>query len=426
MPVKSGASFVGALSTRSSDNPADGHFFWLYKALHEYQARRGLRVPTVIGPDKTNSSFIVPFFKGDLRRLEFKVNPIIALIYGMNRLSQALDERAKHSVHQYFSYDGGLSDYWVVYSLALRKADTDFVFNFHWADQWLALTESKKISGVILTKLLQTTIQNAPRNLRFSAETKVFAKKLESSLFKELEIFPIFSAVSQRQLRAWEDREIHVLFLPQRASELDFVARASRSFESENIRVTVAVKRETWDRWGDESSKSSIKSPVILPIDGSDYEELLASTRVVVLPYNKPYFHWGSSGKFNEAIAYGCFPLVPRETAISSQSSGDPEDHEFSYPDQRSLLKVAKQILRRTQPIQLKPVTLEDFVEWMNRNPTPRYASSRVKAWAAHSALLFAASLYREGGLSTALRKLKKSAFARLEGYSRKSTARKS
>jgi len=84
-----------------------------------------------------------------------------------------------------------------------------------------------------------------------------------------------------------------------------------------------------------------------------------------VLPYLKEYFKWGSSGKFNEAIALGAFPMVPDETAIATQSNLNPHIHQFS-PE--ALEDTKEKIISRLAagfPNDLNAIRYQDFAEWM-------------------------------------------------------------
>lgn len=396
MPVRPNQPFVGALSTRASSDPSKGHYYWFYRTVHDFQINQGESNPTVIGPIHAVADFILPFFNKDLHRLEFRLNPFVPFLYRFKDLERKLAKRLEITKATYFVYDGGLSDYWIVYGLALKFPQIIFVYNFHWADQWLALIESRRVSAVVVTRVLRSSLSHAPQNLRLSAETQVFASKLETLLRTNFEVFPIFSGVSNRAPTAWRDRPTEVLFLPQRYTELDFVARASQALKVAGLSAMVALRRDTWARWGNQASKDLLGDPTFLPLDEEAYGDLLFSSRVVVLPYNKPYFQWGSSGKFNEAIRNGCFPLVPAGTAISSQSSGPPREHEFVYGDEKSLVIRVQKVLNRDTPSHLSAVSVSDFISWMHCVPTSRSSSPLFTQRIIHLALLLTASLYRE------------------------------
>jgi len=392
-------AFVGALSARASDDPSHGHYFWTYKAIHEEQARKGLGIPTVIGPKGTNAQFIEPFLSRKNSRKEFRVSPSLPFSYELGRLSKLVRLRRLEGISHYFSYDGGLSDFLITYWLALRNPGVHFTFNFHWADQWMSLLSSKRLSAALTRALLAQSLHNAPSNLRCSAETRPFAEELSSALGCEFSVFPIFSTNIPQKARPWERRSIDVLFLPQRRTEMDFVARASRALASSGISVLTALKPDTWTRWTGRHNSGGLGAPRFLPLESKEYEELLLSSRIVVLPYDKPYFRWGSSGKFNEAIAHGCFPLVPQGTAISSQSSGKSSLHEFAYPDEHSLVRLVTQVLSAQSPDDLVPVFLKDFLKWFGSfeiSETPKPSALQIMP---PGILFVAACFYREQGM---------------------------
>lgn len=400
------SDFVGAFSNRASDDPADGHYFWTYSAIHENQSMRGLNVPTVIGPQKSSVNFIEPFLKRTLYRNEFRVNPFLPFSYKLLRLSQLVARRREEGIQRYFHYDGGLSDYLIISLLALRNPRVHFTFNFHWADQWMLFAKSKKISAILTRGLMRRTIRDAPDNLRFSAETRPFAEELRLVFGHEFSVFPIFSSNNPQRVRAWNRRNIDVLFLPQRRSEMDFVARASRALGEKGVAVLTALRRDTWTRWTNRPNHDARDSPLFLPLGAKEYEELLMSTRVVVLPYDKPYFRWGSSGKFNEAIAHGCFPVVPEGTAIATQSSGEPDRHVFTYPDEESLVGLVSRVLASKPAEALTPVLVTDFLEWMSIPNIPETRKLSLSNALAHVFLLFAASFYRDRRLIERFRSL--------------------
>ena len=181
---------------------------------------------------------------------------------------------------------------------------------------------------------------------------------------------------------------------------MDFVARASRALASSGVSVLTALKPDTWTRWTSRQNSVGLGAPRFLPLESKEYEELLLSSRVVVLPYDKPYFRWGSSGKFNEAIAHGCFPVVPLGTAISSQSSGKSSLHEFAYPEEHSLVRLVTQMLSTPPPDDLVPVFLKDFLKWfasieISETPKPPLLQI-VPSWI----LFLAACFYREQGVA--------------------------
>lgn len=392
-------AFVGALSARASDDPSHGHYFWTYKSIHEEQARKGLGVPTVIGPKGTNAQFIEPFLSSEISRNEFRVSPSLPFSYELGRLSKLVSLRRLEGISHYFSYDGGLSDFLITYWLALRNPRVHFTFNFHWAEQWMSMLSSRRLSATLTRALLAQSLHNAPSNLRYSAETRPFAEELSSALGCEFSVFPIFSTIIPQKVRPWKRRSIDVLFLPQRRTEMDFVARASRALASSGVRVLTALKPDTWARWTGRQNSGGLGAPRFLPLESKEYEELLLSSRVVVLPYDKPYFRWGSSGKFNEAIAHGCFPVVPQGTAISSQSSGKSSLHEFAYPEEHSLVRLVTQVLSTPPPEDLVPVLLNDFLKWfasIEISETPKPSPLQiVPSWI----LFLAACFYREQGV---------------------------
>jgi len=395
--------FVGAVSSRVSENQAAGHYYWWYAKLDSTQRSSGLPVPATIGPLDSTVNFVQPLISPKATKFEFSLSARALAQYRLRRLLPLLRERKSAGVNHNFFYDGGLTEFWVCFFAAGRIPGVNFIFNFHWADRWMAVLRSPKLSARLLRSSLRWCAHRRPKNLTLSAETDALAGELTERLGVTFRTFPIFSTLKPARVKKWENRELDLLILPQRPSELDFVSLLIDELSALNIRSATYLKLDTFDRWPASPVKKESLNPRFLPLSEKEYSDLLNSARLTLLPYDKPYFEWGSSGKFNEAIALGSFPLVPEGTAISSQSSGDPVFHEI---DMTNVEEVAKKIVTLSNlphlP-KLKPVFIEDFLAWA-KAPSLSPAGPKI-GWIICLLLLFFSGIfYRQDARLASLR----------------------
>ena len=384
---------VCSFSNRATSNPADGHYYWMYKTLFDYQSQRGESAGFTIGPTGQHGSHLRPTLRARFAGLEFQVTPMSLITYPWRSIVASTKNAIENGATHIQFYDGGLMELFVARRVAARFPSLTVIFNFHWAEHWFdILTGRGKVRENLSAKVAKLCVLS-PANLVFSAETSVFADFLHSRIGIKVETYPIASNLDPVPPKEWWLRETDILFLPQRSSEIRDVHALANALDGLGLNIkTVAKNREILS--------TQLLTPagdvVIGTMSSEKYSRTLRDARVVVLPYDKPYFRWGSSGKFNEAIACGAFPFVPEWTAIASQSSGLEEDH---WLDFHNIQAAAQKILSRVRagmPENLRALQIEDFFEWASSVHSSISVSGRQPRSGSHTVIAFLlACLYR-------------------------------
>lgn len=274
----------------------------------------------------------------------------------------------------------------VAAKLARHHSPVEVIYNFHWAEDWVGLLSSRKNIARRLARAIRSLIKALPPNLTLSAETKTLARFLTEDLGVTIGVYPIASTISPEKPKEWAARDVDVLFLPQRASEMPNVVKLAGVLSNSGLTPRIVAKNVSVGRLGKNLLEGSL---LVGPLTEDRYVDVLTNSRVVVLPYDKAYFQWGSSGKFNEAIACGAFPFAPHWTAIPSQSSGQPDDHRLTFEDLHEAARQIKQRLERGFPPDLKAIFLDDFFEWLpaptavpgEKNAEPQNSIPRSVVW---------------------------------------------
>lgn len=363
---------VGAISTRASCNPSDGHYFSMYEALTRFQGDANVSVPSTVGRSNNRCSFIDPVLTPSTRGSEFNFTLANLATYRMKKLRSVLLNKKRGHFSTYFLYDGGLVELFLATWLAQKIPEVSFVFNFHWADQWNEILDSKNSLAKFREKTVRQLVQAHTPNLYFSAESEPLAKKIFAKTAVKMNVFPVFSTLDKEETVPWKYRNTDVLILPQRQTELDFTFDLASRLTGQDFHVAIGVKGLDLEPWEDPQGSTGPISVIPFPLSQPDYARVLRSTKVVVLPYDKPYFIWGSSGKFADAIAMGCFPLAPKGTAIPLQARIDPRKYELNLFDVAEAHATVKTALTTGVP-QLQPLRIEDFFEWIFSLPEQQH-----------------------------------------------------
>lgn len=394
---------IVSISALASSDLDDGHFYWMYKSIREQSAAFSELAAVTIGPLASASEFSEGVITDDAPRFRFRVGPFFMVRHRWQRVIQRIVELHQAGYGRFQFYDGGLPELFIALVLSKRLPQAQFVYNFHWATQWVEVCRAGRPSAAFLRSAIRRVLHNRPRNLIISAETKKLALLLEETFGVGFRAYPVFSALQITQQREWELRTYDVLVFPQRASEILHSLRLLERLRLSGLTVHIATKRVCWNEWfasaqhqTDLAILASSVSPTLTPLERDDYLSLMENVKVVVLPYFDPYFEWGSSGKFNEAIAAGAFPFVPMNSAIASQSTLAGEHHHYPSDDLSLSAKKIINRLRLGSDSGLRAVTLSDLMQLFEppSSPTgnPKSAPSRAGLWA----LLVACFTYRE------------------------------
>ena len=359
---------IGAISARASSSPSSGHYFWSYKALGELSRESGHLQMPVIGEVGHDCDFITPVFRKSAAKSEFRFGPTGLFRLRPLKFLREIRMRQRQGFTHFYSYDGGLSELWLCLFTATFVPRLNIVFNFHWADQWNEIFDSSRSSAWAIRKSLRSLCRGKPLNLEFSAETGPFANKVSEILGTKIHTFPIFATTRPATLRPWEERDLDVLALPQRHTELAVVNEILSRLEIKGFRTAIGVKEQTWLRGTLPKDTKENREIHFLPLNEKEFGNLLSRSKTVLLPYDKKsYFTWGSSGKFNEALVFGCFPFAPEWSAIISQAGSNNLAHGIDLSDP---VKAAHQIQDRINgpaPKQGQGIYIEDVAPWLKK-----------------------------------------------------------
>lgn len=362
---------VASLSPYASNEQSNGHYYWMYQHIQESQNRTS--GPLTVSQIGQAGPHLAPLLSRRRPSRRSYVGDWWSRNSDQRALASWLRNEANNNVTHVQCYDGTVRDLLVLVNVAREFPTLTFLFNFHWAIDWLDISSSIRLHRRLLRRHLRKLLQTAPTNLNFSAESPILASELGSRWGVTISTYPVFTMQSTSKSPPWGGRESDVLFIPQRKHELSISADLAKALRSEGITVSVGLSKRLAATPNSRANilnfDPSFDTIFYLPLSSELYHEMMASHKVVILPYLKDYFRWGSSGKFNEAIALGTFPMVPDETAIASQSTLDPRIHHFPAGSSDESKRLVMARLSGGFPEGLKPVTFADFAEWLRDLP---------------------------------------------------------
>lgn len=375
-----------SVSSRASSDARDGHYYWMYKQLFYHQLSEGEGDGKTIAPRSQRADHLISILEGSLARRQFLLGPSSLSKFPLAPLVREIRKLARTNPPSIQFYDGGLLELLVAFQLARKFPDSQILFNFHWAIQWVEIFASPRAIPKLLSRAVTKSLSQAGKNLRLSAESQKLAGFIEEQLGVSCEVYPIFSGLKTDKRQPWRDRDIDVLLMPQRASEIPLVLDLALKLRSVPVSVGVAVREDVWEKGVMNARPEARKvllgdflQIVFTPLSLDSYRNLLLSSKLTVLPYDKPYFEWGSSGKFNEAISLGSFPFVPATTAIASQSVLDETEHVFDPLQINDAIDIFESRLQQGFPQGLTGITIEDFFFWFKqfKIATPQFRNTR-------------------------------------------------
>ena len=370
----------------------------MYSYLHQKQRALGPNSGLTIGAKNQNAPFIIPHLTKQMPG-RLRVSPLHLFRYRLPRLLTLVRDLRESGVTHLQFYDGGLLELLISLELARQNPGLIVVYNFHWADEWLRLFQRRGLVPTWLRTQIYLHLSNRPRNLIISAETSKLAHRLALFLGFTPETYPIMSLFDPPLTKPWRERTTDLLVIPQRAGELAFVAgivaMATRSKRTAKVLLSEGLR----DQFQPTSEINVNPRDLLLgTLESRQFIETLADAKLVILPYDKPYFAWGSSGKFNEAIALGAFPFAPSATALGYQSSLSPRLHSFELNDLEKAWGAFTARLEAGIPEGLLPTTYKTFMNWLasfelaqNRSLVAIPQGSNLVLWAT-------ALLYRSDG----------------------------
>ena len=326
---------IASISVGASGSPDDGHFYWYYRFLDQKQRSGNALGALTLGPLGAEAPHVRGIFAKGSRRKSALLSAKTISNWNLCVLKAETLVLIRAGVRRVQFYEGGIAELFLAGWLSIQSPELKIIFNFHWADEWLVVLKTKRLRLVVaqFMKLFGGQII-------FAAESSKLANRIETVLSFPVATYPIIAAFDPPSNPAWSERENDVLFLPQRADEVESCFRIAGALKKRGITSILGIKERVLDSAqhriarivaGDPSDKNG--SPwdlAMLPLEDAEYKALISNSRIVVLPYSKKYFEWGSSGKFNESIALGSFPFVPDSTAILGQARAHNASHAYA------------------------------------------------------------------------------------------------
>lgn len=405
---------IVSISPHASNDPGSGHFYWMYRSI--FEQKKGFEPSSfVIGPARADCEHVIGVLSDEARRYKFRVRPFFSYTHNWRKVESEVYRLLNLGAKSFQFYDGGLAELLIAFRFSWKCPNATFLYNFHWALEWVEILTTSRKDCQLLSAALRLALSLKPKNLILTAETKRLSALLESKRIRGVGVYPIWSPIRASPELTWDDRELDVLILPSNYShaELENSLEFTEALGRKSLVAKFATRRETWEEFLSERRVSSIgehkltaEDAIFLPLPNKSYETLLKSARVVVLPYLDPYFMWGSSGKFSDAIACGAFPFVPDGTAIASQSTISPELHYlFLDNPSRNLDKISTR-LESGFDHELSSPSLQDLSDLIGSGS--RGSLGRLRLPRTELAFLWVASiLFRPKSRGSVLQRLK-------------------
>lgn len=371
-----------------------GHYHWYYKFLFEKQVRTANRMAKTIGPTGITSDFVIPILESPkLRRFALSSSALIR--FPWSKLERELRQLHSRGMSHLQIYDGDIFELALAWVISIRFPQLEVIYNFHWPLEWIELLTRRSLTASFARVALRYLLRKRPSNLALTGETKRLSNYLQAKLSTNMTTYPIISTFDFPKQHKWLSRARDILIMPQRHTEMRFVEGLVREATSRGLSSQIFVSPLVWEEAvGRGTCTPELFTKVIFsPLTQMEYKRLLRNSRVTVLPYDKEYFLWGSSGKFNEAISAGSFPFAPADSAICDQSSIESSEHGINWDPKNALDRIESR-LEEGFPSDLKPQTFDSLIQWL----PPIRVDSRIQSGLSVPALvsiLVAFWLYR-------------------------------
>jgi hypothetical protein len=175
---------------------------------------------------------------------------------------------------------------------------------------------------------MRRVLRASASNVVFLADTPKYAEIMSRVTGLTIEPFPVFSPFRFFPIQPLTERHVDLFISFKRPEEWAFAQSVLLEISQERpLKVVVTgpaafFASDNLDRLGENISIEIAN----VEMDENQYVGLLASTKLVFLPYLKEHYVLGSSGKLVDACQAGCSVLVTENSGLSSQLDGmDPE-----------------------------------------------------------------------------------------------------
>jgi hypothetical protein len=292
-----------------------GHAITFYQALREWN-KSELCVISSIDASPLNS---IPFFSAEFSNQYKVITPHSVTKFKSDNLFKLA---VNSNFQEILFYDGDFFCFAWAWNLAIKPMRLRVHYNFHFSDYWVpALGIGSK--DTLFAKNLRQLVKNSPDNFFLYAESTNLASEISKKLEIDVTTFPVFSN-SYKSIR-------NLLSKPEFEKDIDVLITSVvesqdwiRNFLKEpnlfvNNNLKIVIQGEELDFSIDET----LADFAFLPPDLSevDYSEITARSRISILPYFSSFYNYGSSGRFEDALAASALPIVPPDTAMYNSLS---------------------------------------------------------------------------------------------------------
>lgn len=295
------------LVSRVTFSDSRGHYLTFYETLEEIRspsetillAQRGVQGPSrleVFGP-----------------KLGSTHNYITAPMLCSSSFKRLVNIVGTSDVNQLLFYDGALFDFWLAVKIAREFPNIDVFFNFHYAGDWAARLQNKKFARNMLRTLSRVNTRSY-RNLFWMAESSKLGQLVQETLLIEVEEFPVFANISPSEGAISREKIFDVLVPPLGRTQAGWDLELYKILRESFPKIRLASQN-------DPSTVANLSDIAFYPrnLAKNEYLSLVASSRFVALPYGSGFHIWGSSGRFEDALALGCIPVITSNTPMAGR-----------------------------------------------------------------------------------------------------------
>lgn len=257
-------------------------------------------------------------------------------------------------------YEGALYDFWLALRLLALFPKIDVYFNFHYAGDW-----ARRLMSARFVRQLQLSISQADpetkSNITWMAESSKLTKLIRNKLQIDVLEFPVFANLTDdekkncsvkeydvlipglpKHLMGWDDRLFK--YLIQELPDIQVVSQNASSYNPDRrgmVRIPGALSKQ-------------------------NYVKVNSASKVIALPYTSEFHRWGSSGRFEDALALDTFPIVPSYTPMAERL----ESASFMMPKSTNPEEFAGVIVKylKAYPLELpKSRTPQQLIEVLTK-----------------------------------------------------------
>lgn len=291
-----------ALLSRVTNQDSTGHYVTLFETLRTLDDQF-INFTQI----RNHGDGIIPVFPRMLQSSHNFITLPQLTFTGFQSLRSAI---LRNSVHQVVIYDGAVFDFWLSLKLSKTFPTLSLVFNFHYAGDW-----ADRLNNPFFVSTLRNAIHRGPtRNITWLAESERLATLMSSKLDFEVGVWPMFSNLTELEKANSSSKKFDVLIppLPQHMIGWDLLF-----FESV-VKIKPDLKVISQNHHRDADLVDGLTS-ISSQLTKQDYVRVVSESRFTVLPYDSNFHKWGSSGRFEDAVALHTFAIVPTSTAMASR-----------------------------------------------------------------------------------------------------------